>query len=181
MRGQQSWVLLGLLVVLVPALSSRAEGQSRQRWSVQGSAAVIWPLDEPVDLESDVRIGWDGQVRYTFSRLSIGAGIQRSPILRATVGDLNVALLLGFIEPRYVLAAGSGAALYAAGRLGAGRLSCSPDRCTDDWHVTLGGGGGVLFQITPRLAADLGAQFFTVADASNSNYLTARLGLGLGL
>jgi len=181
MPGRHPWVLAVLLLVLLPVGPTRAEGQSRQPWSVQGSAAVIWPLDEPVALESDVRIGWDGQVRYTFSRLSVGAGIQRSPILRATTGDLSVALLLGFVEPRYVVTAGSGAALYVAGRLGAGRLSCSPDRCSDDWHVTIGGGGGVLFQITPRLAADLGAQFFTVADASNSNYLTARLGLGLGL
>ena len=173
--------MAALVAALGILLHAPAPAQSLQRWAVQGSAAVIFPFEEPAGLESDVRIGYDVQVRYTLSRWSIGAGYQRSPILQATSGDLDVALAVGFLEPRYVLVAGSRAALYLAGRVGAGRLSCSPDRCDDEWHVTLGGGSGVLFSLSSRLAIDVGAQVFTVADAANSNYFTARLGLGLGL
>jgi hypothetical protein len=162
-------------------LAAPAGAQSLQRWSVQGSAAVIAPVSLPEGLDSDIGLGFDAQLRYTFSRWSLGAGYQRSDVYRATATDLTIALSLGFLEPRYVAFASPPVAGYLAGRLGAGQLVCSRDRCDDDWHVVLGGGGGLLFKLSDRLSLDLGGQYFAVTDASSSDFATARVGLGVGL
>ncbi len=162
-------------------LSAPAEAQSLQHWSVQGSAAVIAPVSLPEGLDSDIGLGFDAQLRYTFSRWSLGAGYQRSDVYRATASDLTIALSLGFLEPRYVVFASTPMAGYLAGRLGAGQLVCSRDRCDDEWHVVAGGGGGLLFKLTDRLSLDLGGQYFVVTDASSSDFATARVGLGVGL
>jgi opacity protein-like surface antigen len=161
--------------------ASPAAAQSLQRWSVQGSAAVIAPVSVPEGLDSDIGLGFDAQLRYTFSRWSLGAGYQRSNVYNASASDLTIALSLGFLEPRYVVFAGGPAAGYLAGRLGAGQLVCSRDRCDDTWHFVVGGGGGLLFKLSDRLSVDLGGQYFVVTDASSSDYATARLGLGVGL
>lgn len=161
--------------------SAPADAQSLQRWSLQGSAAVIIPVSLPEDLDSEVGLGFDAQVRYTFSRWSVGAGYQRSDVYRASAADLTIALSLGFLEPRYVAFASGALAGYLAGRAGAGQLVCSRDRCDDDWHVVLGGGGGLLYKLSDRLSLDLGGQYFVVTDATSSDYATARLGLGVGL
>lgn len=161
--------------------ASPASGQSLQRWSVQGSAAVILPVSLPEGLDSDVGLGFDAQLRYTMSRWSLGAGYQRSDVFSSAVNDLTIALSLGFLEPRYVAFASGALAGYLAGRAGAGQLVCSRDRCDDDWHVVLGGGGGLLYKLSDRLSLDLGGQYFVVTDATSSDYATARLGLGVGL
>ncbi len=163
------------------ALAAPARAQSLQHWSVQGSAAVIAPVSLPEGLDSDIGLGFDAQLRYTFSRWSLGAGYQRSDVYRATASDLTIALSLGFLEPRYVAFASTPVAGYLAGRFGAGQLVCSRDRCDNDWHVVAGGGGGLLFKLSNRLSLDLGGQYFVVTDASSSDFATARLGLGVGL
>lgn len=168
-----------LAAVLLAA--SPAAAQSLQRWSVQGSAAVIVPVSLPEGLDSDVGLGFDAQLRYTISRWSLGAGYQRSDVFSSAVNDLTIALSMGFLEPRYVVAASTRLAAYLAGRLGAGQLVCSRDRCDDEWHVVAGGGGGLLYKLGDRVTLDLGGQYFVVTDASNSDYATARLGLSVGL
>ena len=165
-----------LLAVVQPAAC-----QTLQRWSVQGSAAVILPVSTPEGLESDAGLGYDVQVRYTFSRWSVGLGYQRSDVYQASDVDLTIALSLAFLEPRYVAFAGSGTAIYLAGRGGAGKLVCSRDRCDDELHIVLGGGGGLLVRLGERVNLDLGGQYFVVTDASSSDYATARLGIGVGL
>lgn len=155
--------------------------QSVQHWSLQGSAAVIAPVSLPEGLDSDIGLGFDAQVRYTFSRWSLGAGYQRSDVYQASASDLTIALALGFLEPRYVAVAGGPVAGYLAGRAGAGRLDCSLDRCDDDWHFVLGGGGGLLLKLSDRFSLDLGGQYFVITDASSSDFATGRLGLGVGL
>ncbi len=169
-------VLVALALAAAPAAA-----QSLQQWSLQASAAIIAPVSVPEGLESDIGLGFDAQVRYTFSRWSLGAGYQRSDVYSASASDLSIALSLGFLEPRYVAFASGDVAGYLAGRAGAGRLVCSRDRCDDDWHVVLGGGGGLLYKLSDRLSLDLGGQYFVVTDASSSDYATARLGLGVGL
>lgn len=172
----------GMLVLAALSLAAPPAGaQSLQRWSVQGSAAVIAPVSPPEGLDSDIGLGFDAQLRYTFSRWSLGAGYQRSDVYQASASDLTIALSVGFLEPRYVAFASGPVAGYLAGRLGAGQLDCSLDRCDNDWHVVGGGGGGLLFKLSDRLSLDLGGQYFVVADASSSDYATARLGLGVGL
>jgi predicted porin len=92
--------------------------QSLQRWGLQGSGALVFPTAEETDFQNETRLGWEAQVRYTFSRFSLGAGYQRSTVYRFETGDFSAAVSVGFLEPRYVMFAGSVAALYLAGRIG---------------------------------------------------------------
>jgi len=175
------WILplAGLLV----ATASSAPAQSLQRLSVQGSGAVLFARESDPSFENQTRIGYEAQLRYTASRLSLGAGYQRSTVSKFTADgvDFTAALSLGFLEPRYVILAGNAAALYGAGRLGYGSLVCSEECGGNDAYLTYGGGGGILFRLSSRMALDLGAQYFVVSDTFDSGYAMLRLGLGLGL
>jgi opacity protein-like surface antigen len=94
-----------------------------------------------------------------------------------------------FVEPRYVVTAGSGLALYVAGRVGAGKLVCDPEEdCAEQsTELAYGGGGGLLLRLSSRLSLDLGSQYFstqyTVAngDKTRAGYVLARIGLSIGL
>ena len=99
----------------------------------------------------------------------------RAPRERAT------ALSLGFVEPRYVIAAGSTLAFYLAGRLGAGKLVCSEACQAQDTNLSYGGGGGVLIKLSRRASGDLGAQYFQVSGDLSSGYAMLRAGLSVGL
>src|SRR5688572_31862038 len=63
---------------LLAGLSGSAASQSLQRLSLQGSGAALFPTTEDPNFESETRLGYEVQARYTFSRFSIGAGYQRS-------------------------------------------------------------------------------------------------------
>lgn len=173
-------VLVGLLAA---AGAPPVEAQSLQRLSLQGSGAVLFPSRDDPFFENDTRIGYEGQLRYTINRLSIGAGYQRSTVYQFSADgvDFSAALSLGFLEPRYVVAASDAAALYLAGRLGYGTLVCSEECNANDAYLTYGGGGGVLVRLTQRMALDLGAQYFIANDTFDSGYAMLRIGLGIGL
>jgi hypothetical protein len=175
--------LLLLLVVIAGAQVAAVEAQSLQRLSVQGSGAVLFPSSDDPFFESDTRIGYEGQLRYTLNRLSVGAGYQRSTVYKFSADgvDFSAALSLGFVEPRYVALAGNAAALYLAGRLGYGTLVCSEECNANDAYLTYGGGGGILVRLTSRMALDLGGQYFVANDTFDSGYAMLRVGLGIGL
>jgi opacity protein-like surface antigen len=156
-----------------------ASAQSLQRLSLQGSGAALFPTTEDPNFESETRLGYELQARYTFSRFSIGAGYQRSTVFSSP--DLNLALSLGFVEPRYVVAAGSTLAFYLAGRLGAGKLVCSEACQAQETNLSYGGGGGVLIKLSRRASGDLGAQYFQVSGDLSSGYAMLRAGLSIGL
>ena len=59
---------------LLAGLSGSAAPQSLQRLSLQGSGAALFPTTEDPNFESETRLGYEVQARYTFSRFSIGAG-----------------------------------------------------------------------------------------------------------
>ncbi len=172
-----------LLAALASAGVTHLDAQSLQRLSVQGSGAVLFPSSDDPFFESDTRIGYEGQLRYTFNRLSIGVGYQRSTVYKFSADDVDfsAALSLGFIEPRYVVSAGNAAALYVAGRLGYGTLVCSEECNANDAYLTYGGGGGVLVRLSSRMALDLGGQYFIANDTFDSGYAMLRVGLGIGL
>lgn len=174
---------LALFALLTLGGTVRLEAQSLQRLSVQGSGAVLFPSRDDPFFESDTRIGYEGQLRYTFNRLSLGVGYQRSTVYKFSADgvDFSAALSLGFIEPRYVVSAGNAAALYVAGRLGYGTLVCSEECNANDAYLTYGGGGGVLVRISSRMALDLGGQYFIANDTFDSGYAMLRVGLGIGL
>jgi hypothetical protein len=179
-------LLAGLALVGVAAPSA---AQSLQRWGIQGSGALVFPTATESDFQNETRLGWEAQVRYTFSRFSLGAGYQRSTVYQFETGDFSAAVSVGFLEPRYVVLVNSFAALYLAGRLGIGQLVCSPaEDCPEqEYDLALGGGGGVLIRLSSRLALDLGSQYFTteyaIADGSKrrAGYVLARVGLSIGL
>lgn len=184
----------GSTVVLILALAlagaAPVGAQSLQRLSVQGSGALVFPTSESSTFENDTRLGWEAQLRYTFSRFSLGAGYQRSTVYKLTTGEFSGSVPVLFLEPRYVAAASSSVALYLAGRAGAGKLICNPSTdCADQsFEPTLGGGGGLLFALGERVSLDLGGQYFSTrftpsagADKTWAGYLLARAGLSIGL
>jgi hypothetical protein len=172
---------VGLLVLaLWLTLALPAAGQSAFPFSVQASGAVLFPGSSDPQFESQTRLGWEAQARYTFSRFSLGAGFQRSTVYRLRDFDFTAALSLGFLEPRYVVVSGGGVGGYLAGRIGLGKLSCNGE-CIEKTYATYGGGGGVLVRVNRRLALDLGMQYFKVSDTFDSGYLMARTGFSLGL
>jgi len=183
MRGQL------LVALLLAGLTSSMRAQSQQRWSIQGSGALVFPTADESDFENSTRLGWEAQVRYTFSRFSMGVGYQRSTVYQFSTGDFSAAVSVFFAEPRYVVLAGSRAAVYLAGRIGMSTLVCSPEEdCAEQGgHFAGGGGGGVLVRLGSRVALDLGSQYFTtqydiVGGASRTaGYVLARLGLSVGL
>lgn len=170
-----------LSTMCVTALAGTVASQSAQRLSLQGSGAALFATQNDPTFESKTRLGYEVQVRYTFSRFSIGAGYQRSTVLSSTEPPLNLSLSLGFIEPRYVVAAGSTVAAYVAGRLGAGKLVCSEECLAQDTNLSYGGGGGLLVKLSRRVSADLGVQYFQVSGDVSSGYGMVRAGLGIGL
>jgi hypothetical protein len=182
----------GLLSValLLAGLASSMRAQSQQRWSIQGSGALVFPTAEDnSDFENSTRLGWEAQVRYTFSRFSLGGGYQRSTVYQFSTGDFSAAVSVFFAEPRYVVLAGSRAAVYLAGRVGMSTLVCNPEEdCAEQGgHFAGGGGGGVLVRLGSRVALDLGSQYFTtqydIVDGGTrtAGYVLARLGLSVGL
>ena len=178
-----------VLAALFSLLSEDTAGQSAQRFSLQGSGAVLFATRADPQYDSKTRLGYEGQARYTFGRFSLGAGYQRSTVFAFPSNPLTLALSFGFVEPRYVALAGGGVAFYLAGRIGAGKIVCSiPTDCPpQETKLGYGGGGGLLFRLSSRLSADLGAQFFQApalsssTSSTSSGYAMLRAGLGLGL
>lgn len=172
-----------LLVIATMVLPGAVGAQSLQRLSLQGSGALLFPSQDDPFFESQTRLGYEAQVRYTLSRLSVGAGYQRSRVYRFSADgvDFNADLSLGFLEPRYVILAGNSAALYLAGRLGYGNLLCSEECAANDYYLTYGGGAGLLIRLSRRAALDLGTLYFLANDTLESGYAMLRLGLSLGL
>lgn len=181
MRSSLYRRLAVLTALALAAFVKSAESQSVQRLSLQGSGAALFATKNDPNFESKTGLGYEVQARYTFSRFSIGAGYQRSTVFSSPTLDLNLSLSLGFIEPRYVVAAGSTVAVYLAGRLGAGKLVCSEECQAQDTNLSYGGGGGLLFKLNRRLSADFGAQYFQVSGDLSSGYAMVRAGLSIGL
>lgn len=180
----------GLVVMgCLAGFASGSAAQSAQKLSIQGSGAVLFATRKDPTYDSKIRLGYEGQARYTFGRFSLGAGYQRSTVFAFTNNPLTLALSFVFLEPRYVAAAGSGVALYLAGRAGAGKIVCSTSgECPpQDYQLGFGGGGGLLFRLSNRVSADLGGQFFQAPALSgpsgkfSSGYAMVRGGLSLGL
>jgi opacity protein-like surface antigen len=177
------------LLLILAALPAVAAAQSAQRLSIQGSGAMVFPTAEESGFENDTRLGWEAQLRYTFSRFSLGAGYQRATVYKFATGDFSGAVSTLFVEPRYVVTAATRTALYLAGRVGVGRLECNPTQdCADQsWEAAYGGGGGVLFLLGSRVSLDLGGQYFATSytlasgEKATPGYVMARLGLSIGL
>ena len=143
-----------------------AAGQTRQRWSIQGSALFA-------DLYGDNFFAIEGgfgaelQARFTPSAFSVGGGVQYTHH-----GDSqakqdgypgHIDLLGLFVEPRYVVYVGSqSAAPYVSVRAGFARLHLRNDLPEGEltWTsngVSFNGGGGFLVRLGERVNLDVGA------------------------
>jgi hypothetical protein len=180
-------VAVALFVLVLGA--GMAHAQSAQKLSVQGSGALVFPTATSSDFTTDTKLGWEAQLRYTFSRFSLGAGYQRAVVFKTSTGSGSVSVL--FAEPRYVVTAASTVAVYLAGRVGLGQLICNPegDCAPQSAGLALGGGGGLLFKLSSRVSFDLGGQYFsteytnapTVGGKTRTGFILARLGVSIGL
>lgn len=179
-------LVAGLAAVALALNSTGASAQSRQPWSLQASGEWVFPTKDYGDvLQSGTTLGWELQARYTFGRLSLGAGYQRSTVFKSDAANVTGTLSLGFVEPRFVVAVlGEHLAPYLAARVGYGALLIreTPHVTENSW--TYGGGLGVMIAVAPRFSLDLGGQYF-VADFGGSGgtagYFLARLGIAVGL
>lgn len=183
-------VTIGALTLT--ATSARA--QSATPFSVQLSGMVIGSGNLGVDEnfgDQGTRLGFEGQLRYTSRRWSVGAGFEQSTVLKGddeTDQPVSLRLRVFFVEPRYVAhTLGNNAAVYVAARLGEGVLSLAPNRdnVASENHFALGGGGGVLFRLTDRVALDVGAQYFQLLSTSTTtnspHFIFLRAGAGVAL
>jgi predicted porin len=164
-----------LIAGLQFVLAASVQAQSQQRLSIQGSGALVFPTAKETAFNNTTRLGWEGQLRYTFSRFSLGAGYQRSTVYKVEGSDFLGAVSSIFVEPRY--------------RVGMSQLVCSPEEdCAEQsWEAAYGGGAGLLYLLGSRVSLDLGSQYFATRYSTatggtiNTGYVLARLGLSVGL
>lgn len=171
MRSIARWPAI-LVVGLVTV--GQAQAQSAQRFSVQGSALYAGLFGNAFEGIDD-GVGFEAQVRYTPSALSIGGGFQWTRHNASTsdpdVGEIdgNLKLYGGFVEPRYVFNIPSNViAPYASARVGVLRESLTLNADVNGTPIevngsatafNINGGGGVLFRLGPRVNLDAGATF----------------------
>lgn len=192
---------LVLAAFIAAAIPAGLHGQSAQRLSVQGSGLFIKLFGDAFE-GAKAGYGFEAQVRYTPSALSLGVGFQyTSHGVEGT--NTRATLVGGFFEPRYVFSTASSFAFpYLSGRFYAVRLRSTNDATsirTTATGLAANGGGGVLLRLASRVNADLGATFgysrFSsfkfenlangitgTSDISNTgSNLVARVGLTFGL
>ncbi|MGH7524686.1 MAG: hypothetical protein ACREK8_10300 [Gemmatimonadales bacterium] len=168
---------IGIAMAFIAGARLELGAQSAQPMSLELSGAGNFAMDANPALDPQSRPAVEGQARYTFSRFSLGIGA----VIQSPQNNLRQLRGSAFVEPRYVVGSWPGKAFYLATRFGYGRFICTT-RCTDeDSHVTYGAGAGILIRVSPRVNADLGAEYFRVANWSASGYSLLRAGLTLGL
>ena len=130
--------------------------QSRQPWSVQGSA-LYTAQDFGGQAGTIGGFGFEAQARRTFPRFSLGAGVQYS---RHTSGPDALGLTGIFIEPRFVPSVSAGSfAPYLAGRVAFlhGSLDSELLDATGSSNgFAFGVGAGLIYPITRRVNFDVG-------------------------
>ena len=172
--------------VLIVLPHTDLAAQSLQPVSMQASGEWVSPTkDYGFTLPASATVGWELQARLTAGRLSLGAGYQRSTVFKSDQAALTGTLSLGFIEPRVVvLVLGQRIAPYLAGRLGYGALLIPQRPSVNESVLTYGGGAGVLIALVPRLALDIGGQYFVTdfqSQGGNAGYWLVRMGAAVGL
>jgi hypothetical protein len=183
----RAFALLGPL--LAAAALSPLAAQSARPWSVQASGLFAALLGEAYDnLKSG--LGVEVQLRRTFGRGSVGAGIEFTEHKLELLTDANPVGRIGpFVEPRLViLTASNTVAPYLSARIALLKISYR-DKATDILQsatgYTLNGGGGMLVRLAPRLNLDLGATFghtrFGNLTSSGAGGPTTALGSGSNL
>jgi opacity protein-like surface antigen len=149
-------LLAACAAVGVLAAAPNAAAQSRQPWSVQGSA-LYTAQDFGGQAGTIGGFGFEAQARRTFPGFSIGAGVQYS---RHTSGPDALNLTGIFVEPRYVPSVTMGPfAPYLAGRVVFLRGSLNSellDASGSSNGFAFGAGAGLIYPMTRRVNFDIG-------------------------
>jgi hypothetical protein len=180
------------------------KAQSAQPFSGQVSLISVAPSGEAYEGMTS-GVGFEAQLRYTPSALSIGIGYQSSTHdvdMGEGFGTIDATISGVFVEPRYVLDIGSASwAPYISARLA--RLTQAADLDDIEVEVSASGtqfniGGGALVRLSPRVNLDLGLTYgkidfddgvitvdgekFVVAGTGGSgNNLVLRAGVTVGI
>lgn len=188
-----------LLIVGFSVIGTRElDGQSNQRFSVQASMLRAQLIGDAYPGFAG-GYGFELQLRYTHSALSVGGGYQTTS--HALAGFTDKVTLSGvFVEPRYVLAGmirGSFAP-YVSGRLSLLQQKISVQGLSSSaTGLTVNVGGGVLVRLSRRVNGEVGVTYgftnfgdFTLRQpngqtssgpsGSGSN-IVARTGIAIGL
>ncbi len=151
--------------VVVTALPLPVAAQSAQPISGQVSLISVAPSGDAYEGISS-GVGFEAQLRYTPSALSIGLGYQSSSHdidLGEGIGTRDATISGIFIEPRYVIDVNSNSwAPYVSARLA--RLTQAAeveeiDVAAEASGTQLNIGGGALVRLTPRINLDLGITY----------------------
>ncbi len=177
----------GLLLV-----ASSAPAQSRQFFSVQGSALLTSLHGEAFDrLRIGTGLGGEFQVRLNPGTLSLGAGVQITKHSSTSQGLTNHMTLTGFfLEPRYAIRIASRIVRpYIAGRVALLHQKTDLEDIGTTFPLkasatAFGGGGGVVARLNDFVGFDLGvavttANFgdFEYRDTGESSGLDAGSGV----
>lgn len=198
MLNGRGLVLAALVAAMIPA---GLHGQSAQRLSVQGSGLFI-NLGGDAFKNAKAGYGFEAQVRFTPSALSLGAGFQYTRHNIEGVEGQHATLVGGFFEPRYVFSTSSGSLFpYLSGRFYVVQLRSTNEALqvrTTSTGLAANGGGGVLVRLASRVNLDLGATFgycrFSefkfenlvngvtgTSEGNNGTNIVGRVGLTFGL
>ena len=201
LRFSKSRWLVGRILAIAVILgltTSRGEAQSNQRFSVQGSLLRAQLLGDAYPGFAS-GYGFEVQLRYTHSALSVGGGYQGTS--HALAGFTEKVNLSGvFIEPRYVLVRWRRGSLvpYVSSRFSLLQQRISLQGLSSSaTGLTVNVGGGILVRLTRRTNGEVGVTYgftnfgdFTLKQpngqttrgpsGSGSN-IVARIGLAVGL
>jgi opacity protein-like surface antigen len=150
-RSIAALIGLGLSVV-----ASTASAQARQPWSIQGS--LLYTAQDLGGSAGTVGgAGIEAQLRRTFPRWSLGAGVQYS---KHSSGPDDLGLTGFFVEPRLVLNFAAGPfAPYLAGRVAFLRGSLTADLLDGEGSsngIAIGAGAGLIYPLTRNVNFDVG-------------------------
>ncbi len=164
-----------VLPALVVAAPSAAVAQSSSTVSIQASGLYF-----KLDGDTEWRPGAEGQVRFSFGRVSVGLGYMQiffpeDPLLSLKYSDI-------FIEPRIVLAGTETVGWYVAGRVGraTAKISATGFGSSELNEISYGGGTGILIGLTSGLALDIGAQGYKLNGDNGGWNTQVRAGLSIG-
>jgi hypothetical protein len=185
-----------LVISMIFAGGLRA--QSAQPVSLQGSVLFNGVFGNAFTGLQD-GIGAEGQIRYTPSAFSIGAGFQYT-VHQIDNRSEDAQIYGGFIEPRYRIHAGSNVvAPYVSARFSLLKVGFSGgDLSLSSSFIQLNAGGGLLYRMSSRINLDVGATFgynrlgdgtltsestggSVPVESSTGSNIVARLGLAIGL
>ena len=146
--------------------TTAASAQSSQRWSAEVAPIYVVLLGNTFQGTKSA-LGFEGQLRYTASNLSIGAGVEytKHGFTDASLAGFGLRRVGPFIEPRYVILIGSSkVAPYISARFSVVSISLVVPASQQGTIIpgtstgtTINGGGGVLLHLAARLNLDLGA------------------------